>query len=271
MQVDAPQSDIAKYWLERQDLTPYDVDAVVVSIGGNDAGFKTLVGACFMIPDFSCNDTTLLDGIQLEEPVKTVAGLFGVENGPMWVRSEALTDLRNAIRNVASKARATYPQADVFFTTYIDPVSVSSTNPADRDRDGVCSRADLTNRSEYPNDFVWDISASESRWLRGTVNDINRTIRDTVAALNSPKTFVIDQQSAATNNGFCTGAAQRNMMFNSEAVNTQGADYVDTLDFQISSGGWHPNDLGYRLYGEAIAAAVQRSSRFLQTWPMISR
>ena len=38
-------------------------------------------------------------------------------------------------------------------------------------------------------------------------------------------------------------------MFNTEAGDVQGYDLVGLW----SSGGWHPNDLGYSLYGNAIA------------------
>jgi len=41
-------------------------------------------------------------------------------------------------------------------------------------------------------------------------------------------------------------------MFNSEAGDRQGYDQFGFW----SSGGWHPNDLGYELYGDAIAEAL---------------
>ena len=266
-----PQIDIAKYWLERQELTPTEVDAVVVSIGGNDAGFATLIAGCFIAPAVTCSDELFRDGTALTQAYDAMADFshgFFSEIGPLWRRAEAMNDLRNALLNVAARMRREFPHADVYFTTYTDGLSVPRTDPADRDRDGVCSSADKTSRSEYRDDWMWDISPGEARWLQATMNEINRTIRDTVNGLRrtNRRVFVVDQQSAATGHGFCMGAARRNLEFPAEAVRKQTGDISEVLG--LSSGGWHPNDLGYRLYGEAIAAAVQQSTPFLTTYPM---
>jgi len=58
----------------------------------------------------------------------------------------------------------------------------------------------------------------------------------------------VPQYTLNQNNGFCT-RDRRNIMFNTEAGDVQGYD----LGGFWSSGGWHPNDLGYSLYGNAIA------------------
>lgn len=274
-----PQITHATSWLSSHNLNSRDVDVVVVSIGGNDAGFADLIASCFVLLDV-CGDAILSDPSTLNAAIRTSAALVVPVVGwffadgviPTWRRAEEMQALRNALRSVATAARAAFPNASVMFTTYTDGISVDSSNPSDRDRDGVCSEEDFTSSSQYPDDWNWTISAQSARWLQGVMREINSTIKDEVSRLQGSgfRVQVVSEQSDNhTNNGFCTGRANSTMMFSDEAAVTQGDDISDIAD--LSSGGWHPSDLGYQFYGRAIAKAITADRNFARTWPMFDR
>jgi len=277
-----PQITHARSWLASHRLDPQDVDVVLVSIGGNNAGFADLVASCFVLLDV-CNDTILADpsaintairvGAALAIPVAGLIAAFFVDDViPTWRRAEKMQALRNALRSVATAARDAFPRASIMFTTYTDGISVNRSNPADRDRDGACSEADYTRSSPYSDDWNWTISAQSARWLQGVMREINATIKDEVSRMQRdgfPVQVVSEQTDNHTNNGFCTGLANSSIVFSDEAAVTQGDDISDLLD--LSSGGWHPSDLGYQFYGRAIAKAINANINFARTWPMYYR
>jgi len=84
-----------------------------------------------------------------------------------------------------------------------------------------------------------------------------------------PVQVVSEQTDDHTDNGFCTGLVNSSIVFSDEAAVTQGDDISDIAD--LSSGGWHPSDLGYQFYGRAIAKAINANGQFARTWPMYDR
>lgn len=271
-----PQITQARRWLTTHGKTPSDVDVVVVSIGGNNAGFADLVASCFVLLDV-CNDEILSDPSLLNDLIRAGVGMvatplvgwFFPDVIPTWKRAEQMAALRAALRSVATAARAAFPRASIMFTTYTDGISVDRSNPADRDRDGACSEDDFSSSSPYPDDWNWTISAESSLWLQGVMREINGTIKNEVSRLRGsglPVQVVSEQTDNHTNNGFCTGLANSSIVFSDHAAITQGDDISDIAD--LSSGGWHPTDLGYQFYGQAIAKAVGVTPNFLRTWPM---
>jgi len=230
-----------------------------------------------------CNDTILADpsaintairvGAALAIPVAGLIAAFFVDDViPTWRRAEKMQALRNALRSVATAARDAFPRASIMFTTYTDGISVNRSNPADRDRDGACSEADYTRSSPYSDDWNWTISAQSARWLQGVMREINATIKNEVSRMQRdgfPVQVVSEQTDNHTNNGFCTGLANSSIVFSDEAAVTQGDDISDLAD--LSSGGWHPSDLGYQFYGRAIAKAINANINFARTWPMFYR
>lgn len=154
-----PQITQARRWLTSHGKTPSDVDVVVVSIGGNNAGFADLVGSCFVLLDV-CNDEILSDPSLLYDLIRggvglvasPVVGWFLPDVIPTWKRAEQMTALRAALRSVATAVRAASPKASIMFTTDTDGISVDRSNAGDRDRDGACSEDDFSRSSPYPDD-----------------------------------------------------------------------------------------------------------------------
>jgi hypothetical protein len=212
-------------WLMRQGLNREDVNAVVVSIGGNDVGFGDVIYDCFI-----------------------EAGDCHNESDTIGLRDSIATKIPRAVDNVHARMRALFPNAQILFTAYTDGISVSSTNSNDLDNDGVCSYEDdpWTGSVEYDDDEFWDLRADDAVFVRDFLDRINSTLASAIAGKAS--TVLVDRQfTGYRNNGFCT-RDRRNITFNDEAVARQGADQV-----HASSGGWHPNDRGYGMYGEAIS------------------
>lgn len=101
------------------------------------------------------------------------------------------------------------------------------------------------------------------------MREINATIKNEVGRLSRsgiPVQVISEQTDNHVNNGSCTGLANSSIAFSDAAAVTQGDDISDIAD--LSSGGWHPSDLGYQFYGQAIAKAVGVTPNFLRTWPM---
>lgn len=246
-------------WLETVDRSASEVDAVVVSIGGNDVGFSDVIYDCF-IEAGDCNDED--DTIELYDSI--------------------LVDIPEAINTVVVAVRSNFPNAEVYFTLYTDGISVNPASSYDEDSDGVCSYDDdpWFSSVPYDSDEFWDILADDSRFVRNFLVRLNQTITDTVAQIDvrgARRTIgslgfhyqvfldedrpqgagavqvISGQFDRYRNNGFCT-RSRRNIVFNDEAIDNQGADQYGFW----SSGGWHPNDQGHRQYAESIVEALAR-------------
>jgi hypothetical protein len=274
-----PQMIAALNWLAQIGVSAYDVDAIVVSVGGNDVHFADVIYDCF-IEAGECYD----------------------ETDTLGYRSSINSKIPRAVSHISHVAGAVFPNAEIFFTSYTDGISVDRTSNYDEDNDGVCSYDDDPWFSEVPydNDEFWDILAVDSRFVKGFMERINDSLDSSVSEFNQNgsmwneywpfdhlapggqqgmaeeivdmypalrgrqweeagnglhvfgRVHLIDSQfSDFQDNGFCT-RDRRNIMFNSEAGDRQGYDQFGFW----SSGGWHPNDFGYKLYGDAIAEAL---------------
>ena len=250
----------ALQWLPTVNRTPSEVDAVVVSIGGNDVGFSDVIYECF-IEAGDCND----------------------EDDTRYLYNSIARRIPNAINEVVVAVRSNFPNAVVYFTNYTDGISVNSRSSYDEDGDGVCSYDDDPWFTDVPydDDEFWDILPEDAAFVRDFLVQINRTMVSTVQSINRQgarlpavayigfssmvytdtsrphgigATRVITSQfDNYRNNGFCT-RDRRNIVFNDEAINNQGADQW----WAWSSGGWHPNNNGYNYYAEGISAALIR-------------
>jgi len=272
-----PQILQALDWLSEINTSPAEVDAIVVSVGGNDVHFSDVIYDCF-IEAGDCYD----------------------ETDTLGYRSSINSKIPRAVSHISHVAGTVFPNAEIFFTSYTDGISVDPASNYDEDSDGVCSYDDdpwLTN-VPYDDDEFWDIRAVDSSFVKGFMERINDSLDISVSEVNQNgsmwneywpfshlgrgaqnalaeqivdmypplrgrewrenglnvfgRVHLIDSQfSDFRNNGFCT-RDRRNIMFNSEAGDRQGYD-----QFRFwSSGGWHPNDFGYKLYGDAIAEAL---------------
>jgi hypothetical protein len=270
-----PQVVQALEWLASNRLSPAHVDAIVVSAGGNDSGFGEVIKSCFILGG-DCNDETDILGYYNK--------IFNV--------------LNNRMGNLVNIVGQIFPNAKIFYTAYTDGISVSKSNPGDKDRwepwayskDGVCSDNDDPPYEwvEYDTDEFWDILTSDSKFVVRYMNRINETLATEIAEISQngarPDPPIQDWKAdwvryyypdvRSTDTGWGRG---RVFLVNEQFTNNRNSGFcagsgnrnirfndeaglLQGFDnFQSwSSGGWHPNDRGYTQYGEAIASSMAR-------------
>lgn len=270
-----PQVTVANQWLSGNRIQKKDVDAVVISIGGNDVGFTSLIENCILF-EFTCHEIP-----------EVIA-----------IRDQASKKASDLVQSIGAKMSQEYPNAKIYFTAY--PDGLAGTNKR------TCSKLDASeynaNYTRFPNDPNWDIEPYDAVLLRNTQLFINAGLArgvDTLKSRLGQKFVLIDKHTKVAEHGFC--AYDRHIMLNDEAVKVQGADYkpiklptwlrgaaaaasiimpgpVTAIagyflipeSFQqplYSSGGWHPNNKGYNAYGDAIyeklsEKVISRNNKF---------
>ena len=255
-----PQVTVANQWLKKHKINKADVNAIVVSIGGNDAGFSTLIKDCILFYG-SCSTTP--STISLKNNAKGVA--------------------TSVIESMGSRLAREYPNAQIYFTAYPDGMA--------NENGGVCSKESASKYrpafNKYPDDPNWDIEKVDAKFLQDTQKLINSGLKEGVIKVNqqlrasgsTARVTFIDEHTKVNAHGFCV--EERRIMLNDEARLVQGSDYtpktpdwfavgieelarkiypnIPDVDYKIflkqplySAGGWHPNNAGYNAYGDAI-------------------
>ena len=251
----------AKQWLQAQPSKRADV--VYISIGGNDVGFGTVVSECFIfirlkLPWERCQDFTA---------VKAVSG------------QSTFTALTSRLQGLAREVRTAFPEALIVFSQYPDLLSIPKTDPRDRNKDGICSDQDAPPINDL--DFIFSVRTPDAFWIRDVFQKkLNGTIDTAIKSLNLPR-IVVASDHVNNQRGFCSASAIVNP--NQDSLNRQGRDedlaatwvagvaglvfngtiltltnLKNYLRLDFSKGGWHPNDGGYELYGQAIYNRVSQ-------------
>lgn len=245
----------AKQWLQGQQSKRADV--VYISIGGNDVGFGTVVSECFIfirlkLPWEKCQDFAA---------VKAVSG------------QSTFTALTSRLQGLAREVRTAFPEALIIFSQYPDLLSIPKTDPRDRNKDGICSDQDAPPVQDL--DFIYSVRTPDAFWIRDVFQkQLNGTIETAIKSLNLPR-IVVASDHVNNQRGFCSASAIVNP--NQVSLNRQGRDedlaatwiagiagfvfngtpltvtnLKNYLRLDFSKGGWHPNNGGYELYGQAI-------------------
>lgn len=263
-----PQVTVANQWLNKNNINKAAVDAIVVSIGGNDAGFSTLIKNCILF-----------------------YGICSGDNETRGLRNNAKGIATNVVADIGSRLAREYINASIYFTAYPDGLA--------NENKGTCSKNSASKYrpafNKYPDDPNWDIEPIDAKFLQSTQRLINTGLRDGVVNLNRqleasglPTRFTyIDDHVRENRYGFCVNVGRR-IMLNDEARLVQGSDYTpevpksfidniesvsrkiapgippETFDVKVylsqpfySTGGWHPNNEGYNAYGVAIHDYLQ--------------
>jgi lysophospholipase L1-like esterase len=203
-------------------LPPGQIDALTVSIGGNDIGFADILANCGLAP---------VDCSVLDSPV-----------------SASLTRLPPSLDAVFSAVPANV--ADVFVTEYPDPTTGvfgarcgSPASPAFQGLDGITE-----GEATWASDRV--------------VGRLNATLSAAVGAANARPGahpvfhFVTGISARFASHGYCTGGGSPApwAWANPRFIST----LVDSVTSQGDPRGiMHPNDLGQQAIGEALAADMQ--------------
>jgi len=237
-----PQIAQANAWLRRNEIERDDVNLVLVSIGGNNAKFGKLIKECIIKPG-NCYDNDYDDDIQ------------------KWKRA-AKGKVEQAVYWTAGIIQNQYPRAKIIFTDY--PQAKLCNTPSD---------------PPFPEDPNWDVIEDDQTFLNEVNKDISdgvrsgvrmlgTTIDDEDTSLNRPRprrfgVYATDMWRASEGKSFCE--PERIINFNDEAEDNQGSDQMlwDFFDTPFSSGGWHPNDRGYKMYAEEIKRILRENRNIL--------
>ncbi len=218
-----------------KELNGDQLDALFMSIGGNDVGFAKIVADCITPFAGSCKDkwTPLL-------PSKLQA-------------------LKNSYAALSSKIHTELGNVPVFISHY--------PNPSDDGGGGnppVCQGAEFGN-NKHDALLRNELTLDEAKWAFGLSGMLSDAA--TAAANQHGWTALSAHTAAYEGHGLCTSSPAVNL--NSVALQRQGRDLdvdilpldvdkkVDIDELQFSAGFMHPNDLGYRAYGDALVDALR--------------
>jgi lysophospholipase L1-like esterase len=201
------------------------IDALTISIGGNDIGFAGIVTTCVLTPPSIGPDCTAADASV----------------------TSSLAALTPRLASVFASVPANV--TNVFVTEYPDPTT------------GVLGALCGTIGSPAFQGLE-GISAAEATWASTrVVARLNATLSAAVNAANARPGphpvfhFVTGISSRFASHGYCTGGGSPApwAWFNPRFISTP----VDSLTSQGDiRGTMHPNDLGQQAIGEALAAAM---------------
>ncbi len=221
-------------WLNTLPPSQRRIDAMIISVGGNDVGFGQVVRTCLNPLELFCHQNAGLLGVVSEGKPNGAGGVVGF----LGLRS-AYDGLEQAINSLSHKPR------HVILTEYPDPT---------RDEDGdFCHDADVdhgysVDASGHPAWFggsFANISRDESRWMyESVVVPLNRELREIARSKNvlSPDLtrpvwhYVPGMMEMTRHHGFCS--SDRWVKTIKDSFDSQG-DVFGTA---------HPNLEGHHAY-----------------------
>ena len=202
------------------------LDALYMSIGGNDVGFGSIVQDC-LTPFVDCSQSD--------------AGVL----------SQNLAALATTYNTLGTSIGQHFPGA-------VPPVLISEyPNPLDHGAGGQPCHGDDYNATAdvgspgYDSILKNEVSLAEAQWAETIPAQIGQV--QNTAAINNHWDVITAHTDAFLGHGICTSQPFINL--NSVGLHRQGHD-ISFLAF--SAGFMHPNDLGYAAYGNAIAAELRQ-------------
>lgn len=211
----------------REALKGRNIDALLISIGGNDLGFADLVARC--IVDLNCSkDNKALK--QLRDGLEVLPARYLALN-------EALIGLQPAMR--------------VFITEYPDMVRNE--------------RGELCHRDPW-NEALVRMTKDETGWAsEEVIRSLNTQVSE--AAKRHGWSYVDGVFERFRNHGYCATETQRWVRTFKDARRIQGVDnekceslrFNDLRDCLVSSGSLHPNGGGHATYGARLIEELRRA------------
>lgn len=213
----------------KQALNERPVDALIISIGGNDIGFAELIARCILQPNCHRNQVTL---------DKLTSGLAILES---------------RYKSLSEKIAELPPVQKVFITEYPDLV---------RDQDG-----ELCNGKPAFDILLRRINRGEAEWASDRVIPaLNGKVSE--AARQHGWVYVTGVADKFRTHGYCAPEPVRWVRTFGDARRIQGTDkrcsvisFISSLrECLISSGSVHPTEGGHATYASALIESLQRES-----------
>lgn len=209
---------------------------VTLTVGGNDVGFATTLGACTYTP------VAALQGVVRGRP-----GCRATLDGPVTVATARLAGDapaepgRLSLAQVLLEVHRAAPRARIYVTGYPRLFGLTGYDPTYGCQVGTVGEAPLY------------VSSADARWIRTKADGLNAALRTGVArarALDVPATYV-DVAEAFTSHNVCgSGRPWLN-----------GVLLAPTTTPSLDPATFHPNAAGQRAYARAVAAAIGARSR----------
>lgn len=233
-----PQVDQVKRWVDR---TPSKkLDALVITIGGNDVGFGKVVSKCLTGIEAPCNEHFDLNNLLA----------FGDPEGPGAI---GFNNLDEAYARLDRRIRETFePDPTIILVGYPDPLRNEDEEFCDQFNDRYAVRPNLSGELQPTtviehylplNAQIKFITKDESEWLfNNLVHRLNGTMESNAEELGWH--FVGGLEELTRRHGYCSRQSWFNTLKDSDI--RQG-DYNGTA---------HPNNLGFLAYRETIVKAL---------------
>jgi len=202
------------------------LDALYMSIGGNNAGFGQFIKDC--ITPFAA-DCSSDDGLL----------------------SQNLSGLAASYNTLDFSIGSTFdPTPPVLISDYPNPLSKTASAPCQGDDYNAFGEVGI---GGFDDALKNNVTPAEAIWANTIAGKLNQTVD--MAANQNGWIEVMDHTDAFVGHGVCTSQPFANL--NSRALRRQGQDVPDTSIFAFSSGFMHPNDAGFAAYGSAIEGQLR--------------
>ena len=209
------------------------IDALVMNLGGNDAGFGEIITACLNI-NFT-DATSFGDCNTNEEVADFLAGSLGTLNA-------RFNRLGAALRGapVGSDPKLNHAPADVFLTAAPNPLRATANT--------FCNRQPEGNYEE-------ELTAAESQWVEANVvNPLNA--RFATEATQHGWHLVNSHVNTFFGHAICSPDNWINQ--NLQALHREGElDETSGVPIAVSAGIAHPNRAGFAAMGASLAADMR--------------
>jgi hypothetical protein len=246
-----PQIAQVKHWMELMRLDK--LDALVITIGGNDVGFAEVVSKCLTGIEKPCNVSFDLDKL-LNTGIPDRPGSIGFDN---------LADAYQRLDNQIHDAFDSSPNLEVFLVGYPDPLRNEKEEFCNNFDEQFAVRPDFSGSLQPTtviehylptNGQVKFISKDESEWIyNNLVLRLNASMQ--AAAEQLGWHFVGGLEELTRRHGYCSDEPWFNTL--KKSFDRQG-------DF---NGTAHPNQYGYLAYRETITKALVQELQMRHTPP----
>ena len=205
------------------------INALVMNLGGNDAGFAELIAKCYnIIPAGDCHTD------------EGVATFLSAKLGVLNSRFNRLAASLNDAPTTSGDPGLDYRPADVFLTAGPNPLRPTATT--------FCDRQPAGNYEE-------SLIGAESEWLEANVL-VPLNTRFQTEANQHGWNLVTSHVNQFFGHGLC--AADNWINTNLQALRKQGElDETENLPIAVSGGIGHPNRSGFAAIGSALYARMR--------------
>ena len=223
-----------------------DTRSVVLTIGGNDAGFTSVLASCLWISEFHLNYGRPGRGCRNSADLNTaitqrLSGLAGAAANTVGPNGRAIFSYNTILARIHSLA----PNAQVYLVGYPRLFQPGS-------GDCYLGRVDVTYSGGHVS-VAMKITPDDARWLDDKADALNQLEQQAAPAAGAWAHFV-DPASSFAGHGVCGSDSWINGVSGSLTIHS-----TNDVDAAIDSGSFHPNVAGQKGLAAALTATGFRA------------